>query len=150
MSDDEIMQFDEDALHGCVKEDLFYWATFVWRCMTNDFSDQSPSGKMDCSEPCCLVEGGRELYDENREVFDERYLDGTWQGLKEARLGSVLVKVWNREYDNAQEAVEYIKAIAEKMNVVIVGDEEVEIEGRWENVFKAVEMRPRPYTREES
>jgi hypothetical protein len=141
----EELQFDENALHGSAEEDLFYWATFVWKLMTNDYTAESPSAATRCWEPCCPVEGGCKSYAENREVFDERYTKGMWQELEEARLGKVLVRAWNRGYASAEQAVADIKAIAEKVEIVVLGDDEVEIEGKWEDVFGKVEERPRLY-----
>jgi hypothetical protein len=72
---EELMMFNEEALHGCVEEDIFYWATFVWRLMTNDYTDDPPSaaGGTYCWEPCCPVEGGCKPFYDNGEVFSERF-----------------------------------------------------------------------------
>jgi hypothetical protein len=143
---DEIMEFDEGALHGCVAEDIFYWATFVWRLMTNDYTDQYPSAETHCWEPCCPAEGGCKPYDENRDVFDKRYLNGMWQELEEARLGSVLVKAWNREYASADEIAGEVRSIAERMDIM-VDEDEVAVERKWEDVFEVIETGPRPHAR---
>jgi hypothetical protein len=143
-----VMEFDDFNPHpgcGCIEEDLFYWATFVWKLMTNDYTEESPSAATWCWEPCCPVEGGCKPYDENREVFDERYTEGMWQELEEARLGKVLVKAWSRGYDSAEQVVVDIKAIAEKVGIVVMGEDEVEISGEWEDVFEKVEETPRLY-----
>jgi hypothetical protein len=143
---DEIMEFDEDALHGCVKEDLYYWATFVWRLMTNDFTDVSPSLKLGCWEPCCPVEGCSKPYDENREEFDERFLGGMWQHLEEARLGSVLIKAWDKKFESADEVAEETKRVLETLGIEIDGDDVV-INGDWEDVFEVEETETTPVAR---
>jgi hypothetical protein len=142
----EVMEFDQDALHGCVAEDIFYWATFVWRLMTNDYTDQSPSAKTHCWEPCCPTKGDCKPYDKNRDVFDERYLNGMWQELEEARLGSVLVKAWKRKYASADEIAGEVRSIAESMDIK-VDEDEVEVERKWEDVFEVIETGPRPQAR---
>lgn len=140
---EEVMEFDEDARHGCVEEDIFYWATFVWRLMTNDYTDNPPSAGTDCWEPCCPVEGGCKPYDGNRRDFDERFLNSMWQELEEARLGTVLVNAWNKKYTAVGEVAEDIRSIASKMDILVV-DDEVEIAGKWENVFEVIETGPQP------
>jgi hypothetical protein len=68
-----------------------------------------------------------------------------WQELEEARLGKVLIKAWSRGYDSAEQVVVDIKAIAEKVGIVVMGEDEVEIQGEWEDVFEKVEETPRLY-----
>ncbi|KAF1923448.1 uncharacterized protein M421DRAFT_425820 [Didymella exigua CBS 183.55] len=143
---EELMEFDEEAIHGCVKEDIYYWATFVWRLMTNDYTDDPPSVGTGCWEPCCPVEGGCKPYDDNREAFDERFLNNVWQELEEARLGKVLVNAWNRKYTTVDEVAENIRSIASNMNIAVI-DDEVEIDGKWEDVFEVVETGLRPHAR---
>jgi hypothetical protein len=143
---EELMMFDEEALHGCVEEDILYWATFVWRLMTNDYTDDALSAGTDCWEPCCPVEGGCKPFFNNGEVFGERFSNNMWQELEEARLGKVLVKAWNRKYTTADEVGEDIRSIASKMNIVII-DDEVIVDGKWEDVFEIVETGSRPHTR---
>jgi hypothetical protein len=144
---EEIMEFDEEAVHGCVEEDIYYWATFVWRLMTNDYTDAAPSAGPGCWEPCCPVEGGCKPYDDNREDFDERYLNNMWQELEEARLGKVLVNAWNRKYTTVDEVAKEVKSVSSMMDIVVIEDE-VEIDGKWEDVFEVVETEPRPHARE--
>jgi hypothetical protein len=143
---EELMEFDDEAIHGCVEEDIYYWATFVWRFMTNDHTDDPPSTGTGCWEPCCPIEGGCKSYDDNEEVFGKRFLTKMWQELEEARLGKVLVNAWNRKYTTVDEMAEDIRSIASKMNIVVI-DDEVEIDGKWEDVFEVVETGPRPHAR---
>ena len=143
---EELMEYDEEALHGCVEEDIYYWATFVWRLMTNDYTIDSPSVATCCWEPCCPVEGGCKPYDENRDVFDERFMNRMWQELEEARLGKVLVNAWNRRYTTAAEVIEEVKYFASKVGIAVF-DDEVDIGGRWDDVFEVVETGARPHAR---
>jgi hypothetical protein len=143
---EELMEFDEEALHGCVQEDIYYWATFVWRLMTNDYTDESPSAKTWCWEPCCPVKGRCKPYDDNREVFGKRFLNNMWQELEEARLGKVLENAWNRKYTTVDEVAEDIKSTASKMDIVVTNDE-VEMDKKWEDVFEVIETGPRPHAR---
>ncbi|KAH6643136.1 hypothetical protein C7974DRAFT_469323 [Boeremia exigua] len=89
---EEFMKFDEEAMQGCVEEDTYYRATFVWRLRKNDYVDDPSSAGTVCSEPCFPVKGGCKPYDDNRKIFDKRFLNNMWQELEEARLGMVLVK----------------------------------------------------------
>jgi hypothetical protein len=114
--------------------------------MTNDFTDEAPSRNSGCWEPCCPVEGCKKAYDENREVFDERYLNGMWQRLEDERLGSVLVKAWNRKFGGADEVAQEIREILENIGIQVDGDE-VGIDGGWEDVFEVEEMESMPVVR---
>lgn len=142
---DESMPYDEGALHGSVKEDLFYWATFVWRLMTNDYTDQSLSVRTHCWNPVCPV-GGCEAFDDKEEVFFDRLDQGLFQELEETRLGSVLVKAWKEKYTSAEEVAGEIRSIAEKMGIRVSGDE-VELDEDWEDVFEVVQTGPLPRDR---
>lgn len=145
----EDMVFDEDAWDGCVEEDIYYWATFVWRLMTNDYTDESPSIKTSyCWEPCCPVEGGCVPYSNGDLTTwnQDRYVGRMWQELEDARLGRVLVNAWSRKYRSAEEVAEYVKATASILNIVII-DDEVKVDENWEDVFEVVETGPLPHAR---
>jgi hypothetical protein len=58
----------------------------------------------------------------------------------------VLVNAWNRKYTTVDEVAEDVRSIASKMNKVVM-DDEVEIDGKWEDVFEVVETGPRPHAR---
>jgi hypothetical protein len=143
----EQMTYGDYSVHGCVKEDLYYWATFVWRLMTNDLTDQSPSVRtQDCWEPCCPMDQSCNSFYGNEEVFNNRLDRNMYQELEEARLGSVLLKAWNEKYTSADEAAKDIRVIASTMGLVVDGDE-VEVDERWEDMLELIETMSQPRTR---
>lgn len=143
---EELMEFDEEAIRGCVEEDICYWATFVWRLMTNHYTDAPPSARTGCWEPCCPANGGCKPYEDNGEVFDKRFLDNMWQELEEARWGKVLVNASDRRYKTVTEVSNNIKSIALNINIVVI-DDEVEMYWKWEDVFEVVKTGPRSHAR---
>jgi hypothetical protein len=127
--------------HG-VQYDLFDWATFIWRLMSNEHCDPRPP----------QVKGHRvepidEMNPAERPIFvhledDFRYLkqrqkERAWQVLEEERLGSVLVKAWNTEYRDAGEAMHDIKLILERLQVKVAGEDEVLLDNgtKWEDAI---------------
>ncbi|KAH3973099.1 hypothetical protein HBH64_051450 [Parastagonospora nodorum] len=146
---DEDVELDDSA-YGSVKDDLFRWATFVWRLMTNDFTERSPSAQTYCWGPCCPVEGGcrrftndghKTLNRDHRPWLQDRQKRKMFQELEEARLGSVLLKAWNAGYESMDEVMADVRLTANRMGVDIHEDEdEVEVDARWEDVFEMVEM----------
>lgn len=146
LAGDESMTYDETAMHGSVKEDLFFWATFVWRLMTNDYTNQSRSASTHCWEPCCPMDGCDPSDENHFMTFSDRLNRNMFQELEEARLGSVLLKAWNSKYESAEEVAADIRAIASNMGITVDGDE-VEIYERWEAVLEVVEMGPLPRAR---
>lgn len=143
MVTDESMPYDETALHGSVKEDLFYWATFVWRLMTNDYTEQSLSVSTHCWEPVCPVEGCDPSNNDNEQIFCDRLEQELFQELEEARLGRILVKAWKNGYSSADEAAEEIRAIASKKGIAVQGDE-VHLDKDWADIFEVVQRGSLP------
>ncbi|KAI4665300.1 uncharacterized protein J4E78_002760 [Alternaria triticimaculans] len=136
--------FDESyytgGVQGSVKADLFYWATFVWRLMTNDFTAVSPSRRgpfRGLWEPAWPMEGGYKIEDSPNisNIIDERERRKLFQQLERARLGHVLVGAWNNRYGNVDEVVRDIELAAVEVGITISGDE-VDIGEKWENVFE--------------
>ncbi|KAH3917753.1 hypothetical protein HBI56_111780 [Parastagonospora nodorum] len=146
---DEDVELDDSA-YGSVKDDLFRWATFVWRLMTNDFTERSPSAQTYCWGPCCPVEGGcrrftidghKTLNRDHRPWLQDRQKQKLYQELEEARLGSVLLKAWNAGYESMDEVMADVRLTANRMGIDVHEDEdEVEVDARWEDVFEMVEM----------
>jgi hypothetical protein len=61
-----------------------------------------------------------------------------FQVLEEERLGSVLLKAWNSEYESAEQVAEDVRRIAETVGIKVVEDDEVDIGAKWEDVFEMV------------
>jgi hypothetical protein len=57
------------------------------------------------------------------------------QVLEEGRLGSVFLKAWKDQYESAED----VRKMAKKMDITVVGDDEVDIGENWEDVFEMVE-----------
>lgn len=147
---DEDVELDDSA-YGSVKDDLFRWATFVWRLMTNDFTERSLSvARTGCWGPCCPVEGGCSRFTDDshqtlnkghRSWLRDRENRKLYQELEEARLGSVLLKAWNAGYESTDEVMADVRLTAKKMGIIVREDEdEVDVDARWEDVFEMVEM----------
>jgi hypothetical protein len=115
------------------RRDLFYWAIFIWRFLTNDQSvpphgiGHQPVVSLDPAEALARSE----LTDE---YLDSRTREGKFKLLEEAKLGPVLVKAWRAEYMNAQEVMREVRELLGKMNVTVVGTDEIipEAGERWE------------------
>lgn len=122
---------------GSIKEDLFHWATFVWRLMTNCHSAEAPWKRGEVWEPVCPVEGGLlnttpHLY----QILGERCQKKLFQDLEDERLGSILVKTWNGGYDSADEVAEEVRRMVElKMGIAAIGDE-IGSGQAWEDIFE--------------
>jgi len=141
------MLYDDSAAYGSVKEDLFYWATFVWRLVTNDFTDQSPSDSMQHWEPVVPMEGGVSIENpDTNSILCNRLKQNLFQQLEQARLGSVLLKAWNGKYESADEVAEEIRSNASSMGITVNGDE-VQLEENWEDIFEVVQMGRLPRDR---
>ncbi|KAI4619386.1 uncharacterized protein J4E87_007636 [Alternaria ethzedia] len=136
--------FDDTPEHGVssgsVKADLFYWATFVWRLMANDFTAISPSRRGPRGglwEPTYPMEGGHIIEDapDLSEIMRERERRKLFQQLERARLGHVLFSAWNEQYSTVDEVVHDIELAAADVGITISGDE-VDIGKKWEDVFE--------------
>ncbi|KAI4695875.1 uncharacterized protein J4E88_000045 [Alternaria novae-zelandiae] len=118
----------------------FYWATFVWRLMTNDFTAISPSRRGPRGglwEPTYPMEGGHTIEDapDLSEIMRERERRKIFQQLERARLGHVLFGAWNEQYSTVDEVVRDVELAAAEMGITISGDE-VDIGEKWEDVFE--------------
>ncbi|KAI4933234.1 hypothetical protein J4E85_003639 [Alternaria conjuncta] len=136
--------FDESyytgGVQGSVKADLFYWATFVWRLMTNDFTAVSPSHRgpfRGLWEPAWPMEGGYKIEDSPNisNIIDERERRKLFQELENARLGHVLVGAWNNRYGSVDKVIGDIELAAAEVGITISGDE-VDIGEKWEGMFE--------------
>jgi hypothetical protein len=142
---DDSLEFDQDQdtsgnPRPCIKADLFQWAVFTWRLMTNTSNPEPEASHGGSMEDFSLEKGGL-----TRNCVEGPYStafggdDPTlYQVLEEARLGNILAKVWSGQYESAGEVAEQIKTSASKIGITVVGDE-VEIEGGWEDVFEIVD-----------
>ncbi|KAH7083221.1 hypothetical protein BKA63DRAFT_146653 [Paraphoma chrysanthemicola] len=99
--------------NGSVKEDLHYWAVFV-KCLMNDVS--------------------ADVYTSHYEIPSE---------IEDARLSTITANAMNGRYESAIEIIQDVKAAALQMGIKIVGDDEVDIDDKWENVFEVCERRLR-------
>ncbi|KAH7093063.1 hypothetical protein FB567DRAFT_587509 [Paraphoma chrysanthemicola] len=97
--------------NGSVKEDLHYWAVFVKFLMNDGSPDASAR---------------------NHEIPNE---------FENARLGTIRANAMNGRYESAAEIVQDVKVAAVQMGIKVVGDDEVDIDDTWENVFEVCERR---------
>lgn len=63
----------------------------------------------------------------NHEIPDE---------LEDARLGTVIADAINGRYEGADEIMKDVKATASKIGIKIVGDDEINIDDKWDDVFE--------------
>lgn len=91
----------------------YYWAIFVKYLVNNVFADAS-----------ALQDG----------IPDE---------IEDVSLGTIIANAENGRYKDAAEVMKDVKAAAAKMGIKIVGDDEVDIDGKWENVFEICERQLR-------
>lgn len=56
--------------------------------------------------------------------------------LEDTRLGTVLVNALSCRYESADEVIEHVKHAALKIGIIVVNDDEVDIDDKWENVFE--------------
>lgn len=125
----------------CVKADLFHWATFTWRLMLNDCTEEPEI--LQSEHPTTSSLGKSELlrnciespYSISSDPTDPRL----YQNLDEIRLGSVIAKAWNGQYENADDIAKQVRASASEFGIAVVEDE-IEIAGGWENVFETIDM----------
>ena len=104
--------------------------------MTNDFTASSPSSRGLVWEPVCPVDTDPPVTSPGVNVFlTERHRNYSFQELEHARLGHVLNRAWNGEYESAKEVADDVKATASEVGITIVGEDEVDIGERWEDVF---------------
>jgi hypothetical protein len=50
----------------------------------------------------------------------------------------VLLKAWKSEYESAEQVAKDVRRIAENVGIKVVGDDEVDIGEKWEDVFEIV------------
>ena len=126
------------AAEPSVEADLFHWATFVWRLMTNQFTIESPVLRGERMEPSAPADQAI-LWDsaEGLQLIKKRHGQKLYQELEEVRLGTVLTKAWHGQYKSAEEAMREVKLIASSLDMV-TSDDEVEVEGGWENAFDVI------------
>jgi hypothetical protein len=145
---DEWIEFEEsiDRLGNplpCAKADLFLWATFTWRLMTSGMT----GGPQICQEhPSQMKNGLVRNCSEGpyNAIFDEED-PKLYRNLDDDRMGSVLARAWNGQYESAAEVSEQVRLFASNVGISAVGDE-VKIEGGWENVFELIDTGD-PFTR---
>jgi hypothetical protein len=82
--------------------------------MTCDFTDASPTVREGVWEPLC---------------------EGVFQELEAARLGKVLLKAWNGDYESADEVIEDVRMAAAKLGINI-SEDDVDIGEDWKDVFE--------------
>ncbi|KAF2111821.1 hypothetical protein BDV96DRAFT_498756 [Lophiotrema nucula] len=126
----EAIMFDDsvESIRGSVKEDLFYWATFVWRLLTNDHTSSAHWKHGEMWEPVLPLEGGPPKTDPDvYKILAERHQASLFQELEEERLGPLLVAVWKGQYESVEEVKEEVKRMASKVGIELVGDDEVDV-----------------------
>ncbi|KAJ4371055.1 hypothetical protein N0V86_008750 [Didymella sp. IMI 355093] len=150
MVTDEWIRYDEDGkeIPG-IKEDLFQWATFVWRLMTN--GEQScgyESWEPNSPRPGDSVADYGQNADTRKAAMLQRAADGLeWQQLEEEQLGKVLVKAWNGGYESVEEVTKDVQMVAETISMSVIADE-IDIGTPWENALEVVEGKGEVFTRE--
>jgi hypothetical protein len=143
MTTDEGFRYEENGEEiPSVKEDLFDWATFVWRLMTSG-EETNSSWPDDPNSP--RSDDPVADYGQNQDTLKaalcQRATDGLeWQQLEEARLGNVLVKAWSGGYEGAGDVMRDVAAVAEKIGINVAEDE-VDIGAAWEDVLEVVERK---------
>jgi hypothetical protein len=150
MITDEWIRYEENGkeIPG-VKEDLFQWATFVWRLMTNgeqthDYDSGDPNSPRS-GDP--VADYGQNA-DTLKAAMLQRAADGLeWQQLEEERLGKVLVKAWNGGYESVEEVTKDVQMVAEMIGMSVIADE-IDIGMPWEDALEVVEERSGVLTRE--
>ncbi|EFR05292.1 serine/threonine protein kinase [Nannizzia gypsea CBS 118893] len=123
--------------------DIFSWALWIWQLMTNHHSTSPPQHSWYSSwspllpiDPASWPDFTSNI--QFRDYEDERRRQGAWQVLEEERLGHILVKAWNQEYESADQVMHDVKEVIVKMGMKLIGEDEIELEvcgGRWEDVF---------------
>lgn len=63
--------------------------------------------------------------------------------IEDARLGTIIANAENGRYKDAAEVMKKVKTAASNMRIKIVGDDEVDIGGEWEDVFEVCERQLR-------
>lgn len=91
----------------------YYWAICVKCLVNNVFADASAS---------------------QDEIPEE---------IEEARLSNIIANAENSRYEDASEVMKDVKAAAVKMGIKIIGDDEVDIDVEWEDVFEVCERQLR-------
>ncbi|KAM5436288.1 hypothetical protein MferCBS31731_005981 [Microsporum ferrugineum] len=122
--------------------DLFDWATWMWQHMTNYYSTSPPR------EPCYSTWSPLLPIDpaswpeftshvQFLRYEEEKHRQGAWQELEEERLGPILVKAWNQEYQSAEQVMQDVQEVVKKVAMKLIGEDEVELEevSRWEDFF---------------
>ena len=112
----------------CVREDLFYWAMFVWRCMTNCHASDGPPLHGEWFPMECELPEGR--YGLGGRGSVKRY-----NKLEDEQLGALLVKVWEGGYEGVEEVVQDVQAVAGGLGFVVEGGE-VSIGREWGAMFE--------------
>ncbi|KAE8379635.1 hypothetical protein BDV26DRAFT_258871 [Aspergillus bertholletiae] len=123
------------------KIDLSDWATFMWRCMTGDFTLEASL----CSEPTDPLPADA---DPGAYHKDQR-MEGKFQLLEEGRLGPILLKAWKGEYESAREILQDMRSYLEKIEVRMEGEDEVlPDQGSWQDIFTVVKTEDTRWYRE--
>ncbi|KAE8357520.1 hypothetical protein BDV27DRAFT_151255 [Aspergillus caelatus] len=75
------------------------------------------------------------------EYNKQRLKEGKLQRLEEERLGPMLVKAWNGEYENAREILQEVRSYVQQIGVSMDGEGEVLLDDgrKWEGVFTVVQ-----------
>ncbi|ORY10242.1 hypothetical protein BCR34DRAFT_602223 [Clohesyomyces aquaticus] len=142
---DQLIMYMEEDSNGSVKEDLFYWASFVWGLLTNVHTSSSPWTRGEIWEPVSPVEGGLLNLNPNMyAILADRHQQGLFQDLEDARMGSVLLRAWKGEYATIEEASAAVRQMASRAGIIIVGDDEVDVGEAWEDIFDVVNAGPQP------
>jgi hypothetical protein len=133
----ESYTYDDNAVAGCAKEDIFCWAMFIWRIMTNEHSSQSHWGRGELWEPFSPLDEGP-TGDDRYEVVSERAGADMWQELEEERLGSVILRAWKGGFESVDEVLDEVREMAREVGFRVEGDE-IDVGRKWEEVFEVVE-----------
>ena len=128
---------DGSLLLPSAKYDLFDWATWVWRLMTNDHSIAGPHGRDIGFEPVYPQDGRDDEQGQPLSVTEQRFKERAFQKLDRRRLGDVLIKAWNAEYGSAEDVMEDVRAIARELEGANVENDEVTLDGvRWGESYR--------------
>ncbi|KAL5363471.1 hypothetical protein BJX96DRAFT_187020 [Aspergillus floccosus] len=123
------------------KFDLSDWATFVWRCMTDDFAPDAPLWS-EPTDPLPADEDSEECHKNER-------MQGKFQLLDVGRLGPILLKAWKGEYDNAREILQDVRLYFQKFNVRMEGEDEIlPDQGSWQDIFTVAKIEDARWHRE--
>jgi hypothetical protein len=120
--------------YGQPKTDIFNWACWVYRLMTDDRNPLLPPGKHQ-------IEVSQHEMRAREEAVRKGWFKH-WPILSNDQFGPCLIKAWKGEYDSAGDAFQDVRAILKACGRVFAEDEEDELVGfDWATEFGPVKQQ---------